>query len=209
MQHLLVDPLTCDAHDLAPAVDWLRQGGVVAFPTDTFYGLAVDPCSEPAVSALFELKGRGSDAALPLIAASLSQVEAFVGPVDELTRRVVSRCWPGPLSLVFAAPPRVCATVHAGQGTLALRVPDHRVARALAEAFGGPVTSTSANPSGAAPARHVSDLDTALAARVFVIDGGPTAGGAPSTIVDARVTPARLIRAGAVPWERVLESLRA
>ena len=120
-----------------------------------------------------------------------------------LTRRLAARFWPGPLSLICAGAAAACRASGARRrsGTVAIRVPDHRVARLLAAAFGGPITSTSANPSGAAAARgRVETRTRSLAARVFVIDGGPTPGGAPSTIVDARTAPARLDsrRGGAV-----------
>jgi L-threonylcarbamoyladenylate synthase len=206
---LVVDPSKCEPADLAAAVEWLRTDGVVAFPTDTYYGLAVDPTSSRAVTALFELKGRSGDAALPLIGAAIEQVEAFVGPFDASTKRLAARFWPGPLSLICPAPPHVDAGVHAGQQTVAIRVPDHRVARMLAAAFGRPLTATSANRSGEPPARTAVDLDPVFGASVLVVDAGPTAGGPPSTIVDARISPPALVRAGAVPWSRVLESLGA
>ena len=209
MPVVVVDPLAARPGELAGAVDWLRGGGIVAFPTDTLYGFAVDPLSAAAVRALNDLKGRASGAALPLIAASIAQVEAFCGALDSDTRRLTMRFWPGPLSIVCAAPAAVDRGVHAGQGTVAIRVPNHPVAKALAAAFGRPITATSANVSGEAPARSAAELAPDLAARVFVVDGGPAAGGAPSTIVDVRTQPPRLIREGAVPWKRVLESLQA
>lgn len=196
------------APDVLSAAAWLRRGGIVALPTDTFYGLAVDPASAAAVRALFDLKGRDAGAALPLIAASIEQVEAFCGPLAGTTRRLAEAFWPGPLSLVWAAPAAVAPEVHAGLGTVAIRVPAHALARALAAAFGRPVTATSANPSGAPPARTVADLGAiARDPRVLVIDGGPAPGGAPSTIVDARQDPPALVRAGEIAWERVLGSI--
>jgi L-threonylcarbamoyladenylate synthase len=187
----------------------LRTAGIVVFPTDTFYGLAVDPESAVAVGRLFELKGRSGDAALPVIAASIDQVEACFGRLDAATRDLAGRFWPGPLSLILPAPPSFDAGVHAGHGTVAVRVPDHRAARLLADAFAHPITATSANLSGAPPAQTPEHLAASIRARAFVIDAGPAPGGLPSTIVDARTSPPRLVRAGAVPWDRVLESLQA
>jgi L-threonylcarbamoyladenylate synthase len=146
--------------------------------------------------------------ALPLVAASLSQVEELVGPLVGVSRRLAEEFWPGPLSLVVAAPAAVASAVHGGTGTVAIRVPGHAVARALAEAYGGPVTATSANRSGEPAPTEVSGAGGISAdRRVFVLDGGRTPGGAASTIVDARVTPIRIVRHGAVPAERVLRSL--
>jgi L-threonylcarbamoyladenylate synthase len=196
------------APDVLKAAEWIRHAGVVAFPTDTFYGLAVDPSSTAAVRTLFDLKGRDASVAVPLIAASLEQVDAFCGPLAGATRRLALTFWPGPLSLVCAAPAGIAPSVHAGRGTVAIRVPAHDVARALAAAFGGPVTATSANPSGAPPARTAADLGAiAHDTRLMVLDAGDAPGGAPSTIVDARSDPPVLVRAGAIAWDRVLGSI--
>ena len=189
-------------------MDRLRAGGLVVFPTDTFYGLTADPTSARAIARLFEWKGRAGDAALPLVAADMEQVRAWFGPVDGTTLTLAERFWPGPLSLILPAGDRLAPAVHAGRGTVAVRVPRSRVARALAAAWGGPLPATSANRSGASAVTEVGGLGAALhAAAVLVVDAGVTPGGAPSTIVDARVTPPRCLRDGAVPWDRVLESI--
>ncbi|MCC7007469.1 MAG: threonylcarbamoyl-AMP synthase [Acidobacteria bacterium] len=190
------------------AVDWLRAGGIVAYPTDTFYGLAVDPRQEAAVQALFDLKGRDPAMAVPLIAASRAQAEACLGRFDRATARLADAFWPGPLSVVVDAPVLVSGLVHGGRRSVAVRVPASAPACALAERFGFPVTATSANRTGAPPVRRAADLDAVgRDARVFVLDAGETAGGAPSTIVDARMTPAQLVRTGAIAWDRVLTFL--
>lgn len=207
MPVLPVNADRCTADDLAAAAAWLRDGGVVAFPTDTLYGLAVDPRSAPAVSRLFGLKGRDERSPIPLIAGSLAQVEAFCGPLNEAGRRLAAAFWPGPLAIVCLAPQAIAPAVHAGTGTVAIRVPDHAIARALADACGTPVTATSANRSGAPPVSRADAIDLPLE-RVFVIDGGATRGGPPSTIVDARDARVRLVREGAIAWNRVLESLQ-
>ena len=203
---LRVDPATVTAADLAAAAATLRRGGIVAFPTDTFYGLAVDPCSDAAVRALFSLKGRAPAAAIPLIGASLAQVESWceLGPAS---RALAAAFWPGPLSIICDAPPALAVAVHGGRRTVAIRVPDHPVARALAEAFGAPITATSANRSGEPAASRPSDVPW-QDDPVLVIDAGATAGGAPSTIVDARHSEPLLVRDGAIAWDRVLHSLQ-
>lgn len=204
---LRVDPRAFTEADLAPALEWLRLGRVVAYPTDTLYGLAVDPASEAAVHALFTLKGRDASAAIPLVAASTAQVEAWCG-LSPMARRLAAAFWPGPLSLICDAPVLVVPAVHGGRHTIAIRVPDHPIARALASAWGGPITATSANRSGAPPTRSVSGLSDLHGDDMLVIDGGETSGGPPSTIVDARGDVPVLIRAGAIAWERVLHSLQ-
>lgn len=207
MQRLEVDPSACTPRDLWPAVEWLHAGKVVAFPTDTLYGLAVDPASDTAVHALFELKGRDVSAALPLVAASRSQVESWCG-LSATARKLADEFWPGPLSLVCDAPRSVVPAVHAGRRSVAIRVPAHQIARTLAAAWGAPLTATSANRSGQPPAHVAAELEPIDDARLLVIDGGPTVGGLPSTIVDARATPVVLVRAGAIDWDRVLHSLQ-
>ena len=190
------------------AADWIRQGGVVVFPTETFYGLAVDPTQPDAVAAVFDLKGRPASMALPLVAASAEQVEQFAGTLHGANARLAANFWPGPLSLVLDAPASIAPAVHGGTHTVAVRVPAHPIARALAEACGHPLTATSANRSGEPAVEEVAAI-AAIAAdrRVVVLDAGRTPGGRPSTIVDARVTPIRIIRHGAVPSDRVLRSI--
>jgi L-threonylcarbamoyladenylate synthase len=209
MRVLRCDHGAWDAADLRTAVAWIEGGGVVAYPTDTFYGLGADVRSDLAVAAIFDLKGRDERAPLPLIAASLAQVEAFCGPLGPLASRLANRFWPGPLALICDAPAGISPSVHAGTGTIAVRVPAQAMARALADAWGRPITATSANRSGDPPASSLAALGSlADDSRLLVIDAGPTAGGAPSTIVDARGAAPTVVREGAVPWERVLRSLQ-
>jgi L-threonylcarbamoyladenylate synthase len=209
-RRIVVDPAEATSADLAPAAAWLMSGRVVAYPTDTLYGLAVNVRDAAAVRRLFSLKGRVAAAALPLIGASAHQVVTDTGALSAREMLLVQRFWPGPLSLVRDAPSWMPAEVHGGRRTVAVRVPNHVVARALAEAVGGLIAATSANRSGAPPATSARDLD-ALAADpdVFVVDAGPVTGGAPSTLVDVRGATPICLREGAVAWSRVVESLHA
>jgi L-threonylcarbamoyladenylate synthase len=188
------------------AVAAMRNGLVVAYPTDTLYGLAVDPANPGAVTKLFALKGRDLAKAIPLIAADVGQVRTWT-TLTPLAERLAAAFWPGPLTLVLRAAARMDARVMAEGGTVAIRVPDQPIARALAAAAECPVTSTSANPSGEPPTPDPDEVARALPAVDVLIDGGVTPGGAPSTIVDATGSQPVLIRAGAIAWERVLESL--
>ena len=193
--------------ELAAAVDAVRRGGVVAFPTETFYGLAVDPQSSAAVAKVFAIKQRPADQMLPLIAADAAQV-GRVGRMTPMAQRLASRWWPGPLTLVIPVSPGVCADVHLSTGQIAVRVPGHPVARALAAAVGHAVTSTSANISGQPPLSTADEVAFAFGDRIDVlIDAGPTPGGEPSTIVDVTGDTPVLIRNGAIAWERMLEFL--
>ena len=206
MIHLRVRPSIVGPDDLVPAVSALRSGGVVAFPTETFYGLAVDPRSTLAVRRIFELKRRPADQPLPLIAGSLEQIVDHVGTMTPLAARLGSRGWPGPLTLIIPASDLLCPDVHLATGRVAVRVPSDAVARTLAHTAGHAITSTSANFSGNPPAATPERVVASFGSDIDVlIDSGPTPAGLPSTIVDATGDAPILVRAGAVAWERVLE----
>lgn len=205
-----VDASHCRADDLAPAVDWLRRGGIVVLPTDTLYGLAVDIRNDVAVRRLFALKGRSPRAALPLIAADAAQVVACSGPLVSREAALAASFWPGPLSLVRDAPGWMAAEVHGGHRTVAIRVPANLVARRLCEAWGGPLSATSANLSGEPAVDRVDALGPiADDPNVLVLDAGITPGGLPSTLVDVRNAQPVLLREGAIAWDRVLNCLNA
>jgi L-threonylcarbamoyladenylate synthase len=205
---VVIDASAPDPAALAPAVDAIRAGGIVALPTDTLYGLAADPCSAAAVGRVFAAKGRGAERALPLVAADRAQVEALLGPLPPPARLLADRFWPGPLTLLLPAPDRLAADVTAGTLRVGIRVPAHAVARALCRACRSVVTATSANVSGQPALADPDAVAAALGARIDVLlDAGPTAGGAPSTVVDVSETPPRLVREGAIAWEEVRRCL--
>jgi len=168
----------------------LASHGVTALPTETFYGLAVAPDDQSGVARVVALKGRPSEKALPVVGASLAQLEALV-TVAEPWRSRLLEVWPAPLTVVLPlARPGVAF------GTLAVRVPDHGLLRILLAEV-GPLTATSANRAGAPPlddAAAVSrDLGRGLA---LLLDGGRTPGGLPTTLIDLSVSPPRKLRAG-------------
>ena len=187
------------------AAKWILSGGVVALPTDTLYGLAVDPFSPAAVARIFRVKERAAERALPLIAADLQQVAAHLGPLSTTAARLAERFWPGPLTLLVAAPRGLAPDVTGGTGRVGVRVPDDEVARAICRAAGRPVTATSANLSGQPATADPDGVERTIGDRIdLLIDTGPAPGGAASTIVDATGADAMLVRAGAVPWEDIL-----
>ena len=193
---------------IAAAVDVLRTGGIVAYPTDTLYGLAVDPRQDVAVARLFGIKGRDLASAIPLIAANDDQARA-AGRFGELENRLARAFWPGPLTIVVPAHAALSTQLLAGGTTVGIRVPAHDLARALADEFGYCVTSTSANRSGAPPIDDAAALDPQLLSRIdLLLDAGKTAGGPPSTIVEVTDDGLRLVRAGAIAFERVIKSAR-
>jgi L-threonylcarbamoyladenylate synthase len=209
MWYCRVSPADADQSWTDAAAAIVRAGGVLAFPTDTLYGLACDPRQASAVAKLYRIKGRAAGQALPLIAGSREQLLACGAVLNPAGRRLAEQFWPGPLSLIVPAWDSLCPDVLGGLSSVAVRVPDHPVARALADALGFPITSTSANRSGCPPTNDPAHVAGELAGALDgLIDAGLSPGGPPSTLVDVSGTDLRLVRAGAVAWERVLESVR-
>ena len=194
-----VDPVAPDERLLDEAARVLGRGGLVAFPTETFYGLGAAALDRRAVRRVFEVKGR--PASMPLLV--LVDSEAMVGRValeiPARARALMTRHWPGALTLVLRASAGLPAELTAGTGTVGVRLPAHATARALVRALGAPVTAPSANPTGAEPPTSAGAVLAHFGdALDLVLDGGPTPGGAPSTVVDVTVDPPRVIRQGAV-----------
>jgi L-threonylcarbamoyladenylate synthase len=206
MTRIAIEPGRPLGPQLTSAVEAIGRGQVVAFPTDTLYGLAVDPRSDAALEALFALKGRSADRTVALIGASLAQT-LEVAELSGEARRLADRFWPGPLTLVVRARGSVAPLARSASGLVGIRVPDHPVARALAEACGHPITATSANASGRTPTASPDEVAFALPAVAVLVDAGPSPGGPASTMVDAATDRIQLLREGALPWSRVLEFL--
>lgn len=174
----------------------LRRGEVVAYPTETFYGLGVDALDAAALKRLRELKGRGEKAISVLIEgdAMLARLCAEVPPrAVELMRRH----WPGALTIALPARPGLPAAL-VSDGCVAVRQSPHPLARALVLGLGGPLTTTSANRAGAPPAASAEAVRAALGDACRILDGGPTTGGAPSTLVRIRGEGVEVLRRGAI-----------
>jgi L-threonylcarbamoyladenylate synthase len=204
MIRLPVDPESPASDVMALAAAVIGRGGLVALPTDTLYGLAVNPFDAVAVHRLFQAKGRAAAQAIPLIAANQTQVVAALGELSRQAAALAQRFWPGPLTLLVTAPGSLAGAVAAGTGRVGIRVPAHSTACALCLACDSPLTATSANLSGE-PASNDPDIvaRTMLDRIDLLLDGGLTAGGRPSTIVDVTGPAPVLIRAGAIEWEEV------
>ena len=192
--------LTPDAASIARAATILKDGGLVAMPTETVYGLAADAANADAVARLYAAKGR--PAFNPLIAHCASPDAAFAqGNFSDQARKLAAAFWPGPLTFVVDAvdATTVCALARAGLDTLALRVPAHPAARALLEAFGGPLVAPSANPSGRISPTRAEHVASDMGDRVdLILDGGHCAQGIESTVIDARGPSPVLLRQGSV-----------
>ncbi|AOZ68374.1 threonylcarbamoyl-AMP synthase [Rhodobacter xanthinilyticus] len=204
---LITQRLAADAPGLAAAAVALRAGDLVAFPTETVYGLGGDARSGAAVARIYEAKGRPRFNPLIAHLPSLEAAEKIAVFSDE-ARALARAFWPGPLTLVLPlrAEAGISDLVTAGLETVAIRVPAHPVARALLEAFGGPLAAPSANPSGKVSPTTADHVLEGLSGRIAaVVDGGPCAVGVESTILS--LAPPRLLRPGGLPAEALEAAL--
>lgn len=190
------------AEALSRAAHLLRGGGVIAFPTDTVYGIAAHAFLPAAVQRLYTIKERPLDRAIPLLLSSAGDVRTLCRDVPPLAWALMERFWPGPLTIVLWAQPHVPQIVTAGKGSVAVRLPDHFVPRALAEAIGAPLAATSANISGQPSAKTAQDVIDELDGKIdFILDGGPRPNGTESTVVDLTQKQAAILRHGALADE--------
>ena len=197
---------------IAEAVEVLRGGGLVAYPTDTLYGLGAHAYLPVAVERVFAAKGRAVEKALPLLLAREEDLECVAADVPDRAWQLARAFWPGALTLVLRRGPPLPDVVVGGGPTVAVRVPHHAVPLALVAALGAPITGTSANRAGEPAPRLASEVVAALGEEVdLVLDGGPCPGGVGSTVVDVTVHPPRILRKGAVSEAEiaaVLEDIR-
>lgn len=204
-----VVPQAPSASAMARAAFVLRKGGLVAFPTDTLYALGADASNPLAVRRVFAAKGRSLRSPIPLLVADLMMAIQLVGELPEAAVRLAKRYWPGPLTLVLRAPRGICTLLTAGTGRIGLRAPDAAVALALIRHFGSPVTGTSANRSGGKDPLDAHEVQRQLGDRVdLILDGGPVAGGSPSTVVDVTISPPVIVRQGPIRQEDILSLLK-
>jgi len=186
------------------AIEILKRGGIVAFPTDTVYGLGASALDEDAVARVYEAKGRPRHLALPLLLADISQIAAVAQPVPEIAWRLAERFLPGGLTLVLHKALSVSSVVSGGGDKIALRVPNHPVPIALIEGLGVPITGTSANQTGSPSPATAEEVHQQMGDRVnLVIDGGRCPGGMDSTVLDLTGKTPRILREGAVSREEI------
>jgi L-threonylcarbamoyladenylate synthase len=193
--------------DIADAAGVLRAGGLVAFPTETVYGLGADASSEAAVARIFAVKRRPRAHPLIVHLAPEARLDDWAIDVPEAARRLAAAAWPGPLTIILARGPRVSLATTGGSETVGLRVPAHPMAQALLRAFGGGVAAPSANRFGAVSPTTADHVVADLGEEVdYVLDGGACAVGVESTIVDLSRGRAVLLRPGGLARE-VIEAI--
>lgn len=181
------------------AVEYLQQGQIVAFPTETYYGLAVDPQNKSAVTDLFNLKKRSVNKPLLLLVQDRLQLLALISAIPPELEPLMEKYWPGPLTLIFPAHPSVNNIITAGTGTVGIRISPHEVADKLVRTFGGAITATSANISGMIPAKTAQEVVDMFGDDIdYVVDGGDTTAGLCSTIIGVQKSQIQVIRTGAI-----------
>lgn len=192
---------------LLSAVRALGQGQPIGIPTDTVYGLAVDPFRPGATDRIFAVKRRPRDVSLPLLVADVDQALEVSTAVPDLALELMRRYWPGALTIVIPARPGLGADLGDDEATVGVRSPDHPVPLALCAAS-GPLATTSANPHGEPPFTTAAALARCFGEAVPVVLDAGICGGSPSTVVDCTGHRLKLLREGRIPWSE-LESLGA
>lgn len=191
---------------ISRAVEFLNDGQVVAYPTETFYGLGVDFSNERAIKRLYELKRRDPSLPISLLVADMSMLRTCVSEFPEAARSLMRTFWPGPLTICLPASENVSPSLTTNTGKIGVRISSHPIATALVRAFGKPITTTSANLSGYPASLTVKHVQKYFTDRVpCIIDGGECTGSRGSTVVDISEETMAVIRDGAISADDVIK----
>lgn len=200
--------LRADWVGIREAVDAIRNGYIVAYPTETFYGLGADPFNERAIERLFELKGRSEDKPIPLLIPYVEMLKVVAKEVPPMGERLVKAFWPGPLTLVFKTYPSLPDALTGGTGKIGVRVSSNPIAQRLVEYLNAPLTTTSANPSGKKGPITPDEVKAYFGDKVAIIlDGGKLSGKKGSTVVDVTGVDIEVIRKGEIAVEDIKAKL--
>ena len=198
------DPEGGSQADIAEAAMILMKGGLVAFPTESFYGLGANAMDEECIRRIFTVKGRRETNPLLIIIPRLDMLETLVSEIPPAAKKLLERFWPGGLTMVFHAGAGISPLLTANTGKIGIRLSSHPVATALAGHAGVPITGTSANISGQPPCTNPNDVLESIGDRIdLVIDGGITPGGKGSTILDVTDRPPSILREGMITPEDI------
>ncbi len=194
---------------LKKAADSILSGGLVGIPTESYYGLAVNPTDVKAIQRLFHVKKRRGDQPILILIPSMKLLDQYVIHVSEIARLLMNEFWPGGLTLIFEAKPNLPRELTAGTGKIGVRLSSHPIATALAQAVGTPITGTSANISGQPACSSAKEVLHGLGDKVdLILDGGETAGGKGSTVLDVTMDPPAVLREGMVSREQIKKCLK-
>jgi L-threonylcarbamoyladenylate synthase len=193
---------------LIRAADVISRGGMIAFLTDTFYGLGVDPFNRHAIQRIKNLKGREENKPILIVVSDYFQIHRFIDDVSPAFQSLAKKFWPGPLTLVGRAHPDLPDAITAGTKTVGVRMPNDDKVRALVRACGGALTATSANPSHSKAAGNAQTVQNYFGDAIdLIIDDGEAASDQPSTVVDVTGDAPKLIREGVIPWANIQKEL--
>jgi L-threonylcarbamoyladenylate synthase len=208
MQIIITDSQNPDTATIDAAVAALQNRRVIAYLTDTLYGLGGDARSTLAIAKVFSLKGRSAEKALPVIIGEKSMLPDYAGEISPAAEALIEQFWPGPLTLIFKASPTVPMMLIGATGKIAIRLPAARLAREISNGLGTPIIATSANRSGEPVATSAQQIAKTFGKGLtLVLDSGPPRHTQPSTILDVTEQPPRLIRAGAVPTQEIIKKI--
>ena len=183
----------------------IKRGGIIAFRTDTFYGLGADPFNTSAIQKIREVKGREDDKPILVVISDPQQIDRLIQFRSKAFDELVRRFWPGALTIIGRAADDLPDELTAGTRTVGVRLPDDDKVRALIASCGGALTATSANVSGKPPARSAQDVENYFGQRIdLIVDGGPTTSESPSTVVDATAVKLKLVREGVIAWREIV-----
>ena len=190
---------------ISEAGEVLSSGGLVAYPTESFYGLAADATNETAIHRLFLSKKRGLDRPVLILIPNVEVLDQYAVNIPPVARQLIKEFWPGGLTLVFDAGTKISPLLTAGTGKIGIRLSSHPVATAVTRAIDVPITGTSANISGQPPCRNADEVRSSLGKGVdLILDGGETKGEMGSTVIDITVDPPRILRQGMVSQDEIL-----
>ena len=199
-----LDPDKPDDDTLGKVISSITAGKTIAFPTETFYALGVFAYSEEAIRKVYAIKGREQGKPLPLIIEGASMLKEVTAEIPEIAHSLIQEFWPGGLTLIFKASPKVPSILTADTSTIAVRNSSHALASLLVASAQVPLTSTSANLSGNESCSSAAEVEKQLGGLIdIIIDGGTTEGLMPSTMVDLTKTPPQIVREGIIPSERL------
>jgi L-threonylcarbamoyladenylate synthase len=194
--------------NLAAAVEAVKRGHVIVFPTETLYGLGADALDEAAVEKVFQLKGRDPLNPIPVLVADQEMLHALVAAIPSTARKLMDRYWPGPLTLVLPGRTNIPKALCNSVGGIGVRISRHSLATLLVKGLGRPLTATSANPSGQEPARTVDEAKRYFAGEVEVfVDGGTLTSKSGSTVVEVTEDSTRIIREGEISGSELRQFL--
>lgn len=188
--------------------DVFKKGGIIAYPTETFYGLGVDPFNETAAKKLFALKGRDFDKPVSILVKDKNMLIAVVEEIPPAAERLIKKFWPGPLTIIFKAKKTIPALITGNTGKIGIRISCNTVTQKLLEEIDSPITTTSANPSGKKSPVTAKEVTDCFGDKIdLVIDGGVLSGKLGSTIVDVTEGELKILRQGEIPVKTVLETI--